>query len=77
MKRVPLMSRNQNFLKTEGDNGIYTLLKSIHNRNISNSFNKENKYSFNLNTNKRKSNINNSSNKAIRFEKNTVSFSSS
>ena len=77
MKRVPLMSRKQNFLKSEGDNGIYTLLKSIHSRNISNSLNKENNYSNNLNINKRRNYSNNSSNKAIRFEKNTVSFSSS
>ena len=75
MKRVPLMSRNQNFLKSEGDNGIYTLLKAIHNRNISN---KENKYSNNSSINKRKNYTNNNlSNKAIRFEKNTVSFCSS
>lgn len=67
LNRNPLMSRNQNFLNTDGDKKVYNLLCIIQDMNKTNT-NKEN-----VNYSNGRSYNNNS--KSTRFSKNTVSFS--
>lgn len=60
------MSRNQNFLNTEGNKGMYELLRNIQ---------KKNKEADKENVNYSNGRSYNNNNKSTCFSKNTVSFS--